>query len=179
MKVSMIAAMDRSRLIGNAEGGIPWRLPRDTQHFRDYTAGKHMLLGRKTISEMEGWFTDQTPIVLTHAPPPNFPWPRVAHSVEEAVTEAFEDGAEELVVSGGASVYAAALPYADELVLTRIDTEVNGEGRRFPDYEAEIEWEMLSESHFPRDEETPFAMDILHLRRVKPSSLRPGRLHLL
>ena len=138
-----------------------------------------MLIGRKTIEEMEGWFTDQTPIVLTHAPPPGFSWSRVAHSVEEAVTEAFEDGAAELVVSGGASVYAAALPYADELVLTRIDTEVAERGRYFPDYESEIEWEVLSESHYPRDQDNPLAMDILHLRRVKPSSLRPGRLHLL
>ena len=179
MKVSMISAMDRNRTIGTPQGGIPWRLPRDTHHFRTYTSGKHLLLGRKTIEEMEGWFTDQTPIVLTHSRSPDLPWSRVAHSVEEAVTEAFEDGATELVVSGGASVYAAALPYADDLWLTWVDTEVSEDGPRFPDYESGIQWETLSEEHHSADEDNSFAMTMVHLRRISPSSLRPGRLHLL
>jgi dihydrofolate reductase len=182
MKVSMISAMDRNRVIGTREGGIPWRLPRDTQHFRAYTAGKHMLVGRKTLEEMSGWFTDQTPVVLTHSRDYQTETGRVAHSVEEAVTEAFEDGATELVVSGGASVYAAALPYADELVLTMVDTEAEVEEEKaicFPDYADEIEWETVLEEHYPPDDENEFPMTFVTLRRIAPSSLRPGRLHLM
>ncbi len=178
MKVSMIAAMDRNRVIGTGEGGLPWHLPRDVRRFRSYTAGKHLLIGRRTIEEMDGWFTDQTPIVMTHQADYRPGRGRVAHSVDQAVTEAFEDGAPELVVSGGASVYAAALPYADELVLTLVDT-ATGDGVTFPDYEADTEWETISEEHHPADEENPFPMTFVNLRRVSPSSLRPGRLHLL
>ncbi len=184
MKVSMIAAMDRQRVIGGKDGGIPWHLPRDIRHFREYTAGKHVLLGRRTWEEMDGWFTDQTPIVMTHRRDFEIDVGRVAHSAEEAVTEAFEDGAEELVVSGGAAVFAAALPYADELVLTKLDLSTFGEEvpddvPRFPDYETEIEWEIVSEEQYPADEENETAMAFVRLRRVRPSSLRPGRLHLL
>lgn len=178
MKISMIAAMARNRVIGTGDGGIPWRLPRDTLHFRDYTAGKHLLLGRRTFGEMTGWFRAHIPIVLTRDERFEPAIGQVAHSVDEAITEAFEDGAPELVVCGGASVYRAALPYADELCLTLIDAEVEGEAV-FPDYEAEIEWEKLSEESHPADAENAHPMTFVRLRRIRPSSLRPSRLHLL
>lgn len=182
----MIAAMDRHRVIGYPEGGLPWRLPEDVRRFRAYTEGKHLLLGRRTFQEMTGWFSTHFPIVLTHERGFETSGPgRVAHTVEEAVTEAFEAGAKELVVIGGAKSFVAALPYADELVLTAVDTEVaDAKGRdleslpRFPDYLDGIEWETLSEEHCPIDEENPMAMTFRTLRRLRPSSLRPGRLHL-
>ncbi|MCB1231898.1 MAG: dihydrofolate reductase [Verrucomicrobiae bacterium] len=184
MKVSMIAAMDRHRVIAKPEGGLPWKLPRDVKRFRDYCAGKHLLVGRRTFEEMDGWFTDHKPIVLTHSREHDTGLGQTAHTVEEAVTEAFEDGAPELVVVGGGAVFAAALPFADELVLTRVDLEVAGgddleDYPRFPDYEAEVEWETIHEEHHEADVENPAAMNFLTLRRVRPSSLRPGRLHLL
>lgn len=178
MKITMIAAMDRNRVIGGAAGGLPWRLPRDAQHFRDYTRGKHLLLGRRTYEEMLGWFTDQTPLVLTHRRDYQPATGRAAHTVDEAVAEAFELGAGELVVCGGGATFAAALPYADELRLTRVDAEVDG-GAHFPDHEADHAWETVAEERHEADAENAHAMTFLTLRRVSPSSLRPSRLHLL
>ncbi|MFV1995778.1 MAG: dihydrofolate reductase, partial [Verrucomicrobiales bacterium] len=104
----------------------------------------------------------------------------VAHSIDEAVSEAFEEGANELVVCGGGSVYAAALPYADELILTLVDAHVaDGEGARFPDYAAEIEWETAEQEAHPPDSENQHALSFVTLRRLRPSLLRPARLHLL
>lgn len=176
----MIAAMDRNRVIGKGEGGVPWHLPRDVARFRSFADGKHLLMGRRTFEEMKGWFTNQTPIVLTHQPDYRPVVGRRAHSVEEAVTEAFEDGAAELMVCGGASVYTLALPYADELLLTLVDAADSFENSVvFPDYLTDVEWETLSEDYFDADEENSLAMTFLHLRRLSPSSLRPGRLHLI
>ena len=39
MIISLIAAMDRNRLIGQANR-LPWRLPADMKHFRKLTLGK-------------------------------------------------------------------------------------------------------------------------------------------
>jgi dihydrofolate reductase len=178
MKITMIAALDRNRVIGTGHGGLPWRLPRDVAQFRAYTRGKFLLLGRKTYGEMTGWFTDQTPIVLSHRRDFSADGALVAHSIEEAVTEAFERGSPELVVCGGAAVYAAALPYADELRLTWVDTETTGQVT-FPDFTVDHEWETLFEERHEKDAENAHAMTFTVLRRVKPSSLRPGRLHYL
>lgn len=178
MHVTMISAMDRNRVIGTGNGGIPWHLPRDTQYFREFTDDKHLLLGRRTFEEMSGWFTNQTPIVLTrdtdYTAEPGF----VAHHVEEAITIAAEKGAPELAVCGGASIYTAALPYADELFLTEVDATVDGTAL-FPDHQDGAEWEEVSRREFPPDEENEYGMTFLHLRRLHPSSLRPARLHLL
>ena len=46
MEVSLIAAMDRNRVIGK-DNKLPWRLPADMSHFRALTMGKPVLMGRK------------------------------------------------------------------------------------------------------------------------------------
>ncbi|MEM7146353.1 MAG: dihydrofolate reductase [Verrucomicrobiota bacterium] len=167
MKVSMISAMATGRVIGTGSGGIPWRLPRDSAHFRGYTQGKHMLLGRTTFEEMDGWFTTQVPVVLTRNAEYEVAVPGggVALDVESAIRYADEAGAAELVVSGGASVYAAALAHADELVLTFVDAEVEG-GAFFPDWEANGEWEEVSREAYGADEENEYGMSFVVLRRV-------------
>jgi len=174
----MIAAMDRNRVIGDKDGGIPWKLPRDQKHFRAFSEGKHLLVGRRTYQEMTGWFESRVPVVLTSRR--GFPAPEgglVAHSVDEAISETAERGVEELTVCGGAQAYEAALPYADELFLTRVETESGGVVR-FPVFDEEITWETLSEEAFEADGANPFAMVFQRLRRVSPSSLRPARIHL-
>ncbi len=66
-----------------------------------------MLLGRTTFEEMDGWFTTQTPVVLTRDFNFDVKEGFVADSVERAVSIAREQSASELVVSGGASIYQA------------------------------------------------------------------------
>lgn len=163
MKVSAIAAMGRNRVIGTGSG-VPWDLPRDREHFRAYTAGKAMLLGRRTFEEMSGWFRDHRPIVLTSFPDrtADGAWGS-ARSVEEAVALARDAGEPELVVSGGASVYAAALPLVDEVHLTIVDLAPEGSAR-FPELAAE-EWETTRSETFPADAENAVSMEILTLRR--------------
>jgi dihydrofolate reductase len=163
MKVSMICAMARNRVIGTGHGGIPWRLPRDSRHFRSYTQGHHMLLGRKTFEEMTGWFTTQTPIVLTRRRDYHPESARVVHSVPDAIEWARRAGDDELVVSGGASVYQEALPYADELVLTLV-AAVDGQ-TRFPDYETVGPWDEIGRERIQADDENEYAMSFVRLRR--------------
>jgi dihydrofolate reductase len=169
MTVSLIVAMGRDLVLGAAEGGIPWDLPRDREHFRAYTAGKWLLLGRLTYQEMDGWFGDRRPIVLSRAsgwrPAP--PGHRVSSSLPQAIKLAACEGAAELVVCGGASVYAAALPFADRLVLTEIEW---GEGRDenslcFPDWQRRGAWREISRETWPADAQNPHAATMRILER--------------
>lgn len=164
-KVSMIAAMAHDRVIGTGHGGIPFRLPRDVQHFRSYTAGHHMLLGRKTFEEMQGWFRTQTPIILTTQEEYEPGLGHVVSSIPEAIEIAKRAGDSELVVSGGASIYKAALPYTDELILTLVDADIEG-GAHFPDYEAHSDWLEQTRAEFPADLENEFPITFLTLVRA-------------
>ncbi len=167
----MIVCMDRNRVIGTGSGGLPWKLPRDIAHFRGYTAGKFMLLGRKTYEEMTGWFTTQTPIVMTQQEDYQPAEGHVVRSVSDAIKVAADAGADELVVSGGASIYRLALPYADSLVLTVVKAELEGSAF-FPSYNTGIEWRELRRESFLPDEENSFGIDFIWLERVRPEAKR-------
>ena len=158
MLISLIVAMDRDRAIGSKAGNIPWDLPRDREFFRSYTESKWLAIGRKTYREMEGWFSGHHPIVITRQDDfePFESGHQVASSLEKAIAMAAEVGAEELVVCGGAELYKSSLPLAEQLRLTRVDTNTGGE-LRFPDFETLGEWSLQrSESH-PADHSNTFA----------------------
>ena len=163
MKISIIAALDENRLIGTGSG-IPWELPRDRQHFRDSAAGMAMLLGRRTFEEMHGWFTDQRPIVLTRqADYRTDPGVCVVGSIEAALDEARGRGESELLVAGGADVYALALPFADQLILTEVESAFRG-GAYFPEFSM-VEWQEVSRERFVADAEHAQAMSFVTYRR--------------
>jgi dihydrofolate reductase len=58
------------------------------------------------------------------------------------------DGAEEVMVIGGAELYAHALPLAQRLYLTLVDAEVEGDAW-FPAFEEGVWREIAREDHAP------------------------------
>lgn len=153
--------MDEARLLAD-ERGIPWRLPRDVAHFRDYTHGKWLLLGRRTFEEMRGWFRDgHTPLVLTNQCGYEPKVGRAVASVPQAIALAEAAGVDELVVCGGAQVYAAALPFADEMVLTAIAHRfvVKSGAKYFPDTNAN-EWRETNVTNHAADAQNAWPMRV-------------------
>ena len=157
MKVSMVSAMTRDRVIGTGDG-IPWHLPRDSQHFRAYTAGKPILLERRTYEKMIGWFTTQMPIILTHQEGYAAEGAEVVHDMPSALAAAERLGAAELVVSGGAQIYEVGLPHATELILTIVDASVGGRAR-FPDFKAAGDWHCTRRESHAADKENAYALE--------------------
>jgi dihydrofolate reductase len=166
-KLTLIAALDENRLLANAQG-IPWKLPRDVAHFRAYTQGKWLLLGRRTYEEMTGWFTDHTPLVLSSqcGYEPNIG--RAVASVPQALALAQLAGESELICCGGAQVFATALPYADKLVLTKVhhDFPAGGKPVYFPEFN-ENEWKTIDSQEHTSDVDHAYAMSIMILKRRK------------
>ena len=140
VKVVMIAAVSRDGFISRGSG-VPWDLPADREHFRRCTAGQWLLLGRRTFEEMRGWFRPgHVPLVLTRRVVEE-PWTESGvRSVEEAVARAAKAGVKELWVCGGSSVYAAALPWTEEILLTEVDEQLF-DGVSFPRLPEE-EWQV-------------------------------------
>ena len=171
----MIAALDENRLIG-AGSGIPWQLPRDSRHFRDYTEGKAMLLGRRTFEEMAGWFTTQRPLVMTRSAdyaPAHLPAGFCAvGSVVAGIEQARATGEAELVISGGAQIYAQGLPFAEELILTEIHAAFEG-SEYFPEFRL-AEWDQIVRESFEADAENAHAMSFVTYRRRECATLGVG-----
>ena len=117
MIISIIAGMDKNRLIGQGNR-LPWRLPADMKHFRRHTLGKPVLMGRKTFESIGKPLPKRTNIILTRDRGYSAEGCIVAHSIEEALDTART--CDEIMIIGGASIYVLFLPRAHRLYLTYI-----------------------------------------------------------
>lgn len=159
VRLVLIAAASRHRVLAS-HGQIPWHLPRDVAHFRARTAGRWLLLGRITYEQMNGWFQPgHVPVVLTRqADDFAVPGGWAVSDLPAALRLAASHGVGELMVCGGGQVYAAALPWADEILLTTVETEVNGE-TLFPELPAD-QWRTVDQHAFPADAANAWPMTI-------------------
>ena len=64
MKIAMIAAMAKNRIIG-ADNDMPWHLPADLKHFKAITLGKAVIMGRKTYESIGRALPGRPNIVIT------------------------------------------------------------------------------------------------------------------
>jgi len=122
--VSLIAACDRHGLIGRA-GDLPWRLPADLAHFKRLTLGKPVIMGRRTWASLGRPLPGRRNIVVTRQPGYAAPGAEVAASPAAALALAAD--AAEVMVIGGAQLYAACASRADRLYLTRVEGEFTGD----------------------------------------------------
>lgn len=145
-RLALIAAVARNRVIGRG-GELVWRESADQKHFRHVTMGCPVIMGRKTWDSLPARFRPlpgRRNLVVTR----NAGWhgegAERAASLAEAL--ALTADAAKVFVIGGAELYALALPQADELVLTEIDAELDGDVF-FPDWPRERFALAASEPH--------------------------------
>ncbi|MBC9733469.1 dihydrofolate reductase [Nocardioides marmotae] len=124
-RVVLVAAVARNGVIGDGPD-IPWRIPGEQQRFKELTWGHVLLMGRTTYESIGRPLPGRTTVVLTRDPVWRAEGVFVAHDLDEAL--ALADGlAGDVMVAGGAQVYAAALPVADEQVLSEVHLEPAGD----------------------------------------------------
>ena len=163
-----IAAVSADGFISRGTG-VPWVIEADRQHFRRATQGKWLLLGRRTFEEMEGWFTDHHPLIVTRSPEflPSVGQP--ISTIAEALEVVERQGADELWVCGGAATYAEAWPWVQKAVITQVDDEL-GTGLPFPPICDEA-WEVESRQSLPRSAASEPAAEVITYRRRSHSSI--------
>ncbi|MGH8492933.1 MAG: dihydrofolate reductase [Moraxellaceae bacterium] len=151
-RLALIAAVAENGCIG-IDNKLPWYLPEDLKYFKAVTSGKPIIMGRTTFDSLGRALPNRTNIVITRNA--GFTAPegvRVVHSLEEAImlaeSVAHINGNDEVVVIGGAQIYAQALPRADRLYLTEVKKSVAGDAF-FPAWE-KSDWKEIGrqEHHY-------------------------------
>ncbi len=160
MIISIIAGMDKNRLIGQGNR-LPWRLPADMKHFRRHTLGKPVLMGRKTFESIGKPLPKRTNIILTHDLHYRADSCIITHSIEEALDRA--SGCEEIMVIGGASIYKLFLPRTDRLYLTYIHNCFEGDVY-FPAFNR-AEWLEVKRVNCQPDDKNRYPYSFLFLHR--------------
>lgn len=161
-------ARARNGVIGR-DGKLPWRLRTDLANFRKVTLGKPIIMGRKTFESLPGGaLPGRTNIVLTRDGGYTAKGALVVDDFSEAVQiareQAEDDGAGEVFVIGGASLFELALPKARRLYLTDVDAEVEGDVVLSPI--DETRWREVSREAHPAGEKDEYPFTIRVLERL-------------
>ncbi len=141
-KLSAIVAMTPERVIGK-DNDLPWRLPEDLKMFKRTTAGHPVLMGRKTWDSLGKYkpLPGRQNIVITRDESWAEEGAEVIHHIDELRQLELQD--EHVFVIGGAEIYGLFLPQLDELIISHVYENYEGD-TQFPDFcEYFSEYEVL------------------------------------
>lgn len=132
--ISLIVAAADNNVIGK-DNAMPWHIPEDFKHFKTVTMGKPCIMGRKTFESILDSLGKPLPgrvnIVVSRT---NYQHAGAltCRDLDEAIYQAGKvEGATEIMIVGGAQIYALALPRANRIYLTRVHETPDGDAH-FP-----------------------------------------------
>jgi dihydrofolate reductase len=143
-------------------------MPSSLKRFRALTMGRPMIMGRKTYQAIGKPLDGRDTIVVTRDHSFSVPGVHVAGNLGQAFEQArglaVARGTDEIIIAGGGEIYRLALPYATDVHLDRIDTDLEGD-TTFPFLDP-TEWKEVAcypiEPH-SRDE---FSASAIHFQRI-------------
>ncbi len=131
-RIVQVAAVAENGVIGH-EGDIPWSLPDDLKHFRAVTRDNTVVMGRRTFESIGHPLPFRSNIVVTRDPDWTYDGVFVAHDIDEAIALA-QDFDGDVMVIGGAQIYAAAMDRATHQILTEVHQRPDGD-TSYPDWD--------------------------------------------
>lgn len=167
IRIAMIAAVAQNGVIGR-NNELPWRLPGDLPRFRQITLGKPVIMGRATFDSIGKPLPGRDNIVVSRDPALHIEGAAVVATpqaaLELAQIIAMEKNLDEVIVMGGGQIYAALLPKADRLYLTRVLADVDGDAY-FPDV-TPSDWVEVSNEAVEASGDNPYPFCYVTLDRV-------------
>ncbi len=136
MYFSLISAVSKNLVIGK-DNKLPWHFKTDMLFFKETTAGKTVVMGRKTFESIGSKpLPKRLNIVISSSPKPDeiddsVIWLNDPTNLNPVFFPQLQD--QEVFIVGGSSLYEYFLDKAKYLYLTMIDIEVIGDAL-FPEY---------------------------------------------
>lgn len=157
--LSAIVAVGKKNEIGVGDT-LPWRISSELAHFKKVTDGKVLIVGRKTYETLPLKLPNRTLIVVTRNTEYHKYLPEDVYSaqnIDEAVALAASLTTDEVIVIGGATIYAQVADKIKKLYLTVVNLTI-------PEATA----------YFPREEYQSFfyRAELLHSNDVRENKQR-------
>jgi len=128
--LTLVAAIAENGVIGKANT-LPWHLTSDLKRFRALTMGKPMIMGRKNFQSIGRPLPGRQTIVVTRDPSFTSDGIHIVHTIEDALVRASDSAAEmqadEIILAGGAELYAALIGHTDKMYITFVDLAPEGD----------------------------------------------------
>jgi|SRR5688572_3191662 len=171
--IAIVVATDKNGAIGRANR-IPWHIRSDFIRLANLTRGKTVIVGRRSYESMV-WYYNKSGkkmpgncyIVVTRDTTytPAHDNARVAHSIAEALAISQSLG-EEVYVIGGGSIFAAALPAADRIYLTEVQTKLDGNVDAYFKIPDMSQWHEIAREHHQKNEHDEYDTEVITLEKI-------------
>ncbi|MBD1210252.1 MAG: dihydrofolate reductase [Ignavibacteria bacterium] len=163
MIISMIAAVARNYTIG-AGNSLPWEMPTDMHFFMKTTRGHHVIMGRKSFEDIGKPLQGRTNIVVTRQASYQANGVCIAHSLDEALALARQNGETEVFIIGGENLFTEGLQKADKIYLTWIHADFEGD-THFPRFDPK-QWHEIERTDCASDAENPYPYSFTTLAKA-------------
>ncbi|MFC3607549.1 dihydrofolate reductase [Stutzerimonas tarimensis] len=162
VSLALIVAVAENAVIG-ADNRMPWHLPAELQYFKSVTLGKPVIMGRKTWDSLGRPLPGRLNLVVSRQPELRLDGAEVFSDLgaarRRAERWAREQGAAEVMVIGGAQLFAETLDQADRLYLTRVALRPHGDVY-FPEWD-ERQWSLATRhEHAARDGRPAYSCEV-------------------
>jgi dihydrofolate reductase len=156
--ISFVVARADNGVIGR-DNALPWHLSADLKHFKRLTVGKPVVMGRRTFESIGKPLPGRHNIVLTRDLAWRAEGVTVVANLAEAIAAAGLDPktrADEVMIIGGAAIYAEALPIATRVYLTEIHAAPEGD-TMLPPFDPSRWRETAREDHPAEDDRAAYS----------------------
>ena len=148
MVISHLVAVSNNNVIGK-DNDLPWKLKRDLQHFKNYTTGKTIVMGRKTYESIGRPLPNRRNIIISSTIR-SIDGAEVFSSLEAAL-EALKHE-DEIIITGGSYLFNDTTDIVNKLVITFVDTSIEDGDVFYSDIDYK-KWNLVEESFFQKDSE--------------------------
>ncbi|MCJ7552424.1 MAG: dihydrofolate reductase [Ignavibacteriaceae bacterium] len=144
MKISIIVAVAKNNVIGKASGEMPWHIKEEFQHFKKTTFGHTVIMGRKTFETLGKTLKGRQNIIVSRnvSYSVSFSDVLIFNSLDNAIEYCREKSEKQIFIIGGGEIYRQAISFADEMIISRMKFEAEGEVK-FPEFNKNI-WKVVS-----------------------------------
>jgi dihydrofolate reductase len=158
--IKIIVAVSKNGIIGN-NNSLIWHIPADLKNFKKLTTGNAIIMGRKTYESIGKPLPNRRNIIITRDENYKVYNCEVVNSLEESLLLCNSD----CFIIGGGEIYKQVLPITDEIYLTLIDEDFEGD-TYFPEIKEE-EWFEVSKEDFEPDEKNKHKYSFIKYEKYK------------
>ena len=167
LTISHVLAVSNNWVIG-VNNDLPWSLKDDLAHFKKYTTGKIMIMGRKTYESIGRPLPNRVNYVISSTLK-DIEGVSIFTSLEDAIEAAKiynldQDIANEIAIIGGGYLFRDSIHSFNKLVLTRVDCSIDGDV-----YYPEIDfnnWELISSDEFLKNEDNQYDFAVETYKKI-------------
>jgi len=166
-RLSLIVAKSRNGVIG-IDGDLPWKLSSDLKFFKAATMGKPVLMGRVTWESLPFPLPGRPNLILTRNAGYKARKAEIFNDVNDMIGRGYELAGErnvdEIMLIGGAKLYASLMKYCDRMYITEVDAMIEGDAH-FPAIRAD-HWTLSQETAYQKQDgdDYPFTVKVYDRR---------------